>query len=275
MAHVATTSITVVDAFTTTAFRGNPAAVCLLDAPADVRWMQSVAAELNLSETAFAVLRPDGDTDLRWFTPAVEVDLCGHATLATTHVLGRGATFHTRGGLLRCTVPEPGRVEMDFPAATPTEVSVPAGLATALGTAVLSVHEGGADLLVELGSVEEVRGLTPDLGALGRLPHRGIVVTAAGGADGVDCTSRWFGPAVGVAEDPVTGSAHCALAPFWSVRTGRTTLRGHQASARGGVVDMRLELDGPHGDRVHLGGGAVTVWRGELLVAPPPGPPGQ
>jgi predicted PhzF superfamily epimerase YddE/YHI9 len=115
-----------------------------------------------------------------------------------------------------------------------------------------------------------VRGLTPDLGALGRLPHRGIVVTAAGGADGVDCTSRWFGPAVGVDEDPVTGSAHCALAPFWAVRTGRATLRGHQASARGGVVDMRLELDGPHGDRVHLGGGAVTVWRGELLVPPTP-----
>ena len=123
------------------------------------------------------------------------------------------------------------------------------------------MHEAGSDLLVELGSVEAVRELTPDLRALAELPHRGIVVTAAGGTDGVDCTSRFFGPAVGVDEDPVTGSAHCALAPFWAARTGRNQLRGHQASARGGIVEMRLA-----GGRVHLGGGAVTVWRGELLV---------
>ena len=266
MAHVSTTSITVVDAFTATAFRGNPAAVCLLDAAADAGWMQRVAAELNLSETAFAVPRADGGWELRWFTPTVEVDLCGHATLATTHVLGRDTDFHTRSGVLRCTVPRPGRVEMDFPAAAPLEVSEPAGLAAALGADVLSVHDGGFVLLVEVGSVDTVCGLTPDLRALAALPHRGVVVTAAGGSDGVDCTSRWFGPAVGVDEDPVTGSAHCALAPFWAARTGRSTLRGHQASARGGIVDMRLELDGPHGDRVHLGGSAVTVWRGELLV---------
>ena len=266
MAHVPTTAITVVDAFTATAFHGNPAAVCLLDAPADAGWMQRVAAELNLSETAFAVARPDGTVDLRWFTPTVEVDLCGHATLATTHVLGRDVVFHTRSGELRCTVPRPGRVEMDLPAAATTEVSEPAGLAAALGAHVLSVHDGGFDLLVELGSPEVVRGLTPDLRALAALPHRGVVVTAAGGADGVDCTSRFFGPAVGVDEDPVTGSAHCALAPFWAARTGRSTLRGRQASARGGMIDMRLELAGPHGDRVHLGGSAITVWRGELLV---------
>lgn len=261
MDHVPTTPITVVDAFTTTAFRGNPAAVCLLDAPADAGWMQQVAAELNLSETAFAVPRPGGGTDLRWFTPTVEVDLCGHATLATTHVLGRDTDFHTRSGVLQCTVPEPGRVEMDFPAATTTRVPEPAGLAAALGAEVVSVHDGGFDLVVELASAAVVRALTPDLRTLRGLPHRGMVVTAAGGEYGVDCTSRFFGPAVGVDEDPVTGSAHCALAPFWAARTGRRTLRGHQASARGGLVDMRLD-----GDRVHLGGGAVTVWRGELLV---------
>lgn len=253
--------VTVVDAFTSTAFHGNPAAVCLLDAAVDAGWMQQVAAELNLSETAFAAPRTDGSWDLRWFTPTVEVDLCGHATLATTHVLGRDSLFHTRSGELRCTVVEPGRVEMDFPAAPTTSVTEPAGLVRALGTPAVSVHEAGSDLLVELGSVEAVRGLTPDLRALAELPYRGIVVTAAGGADGVDCTSRFFGPAVGVDEDPVTGSAHCALAPFWAARTGGHQLRGHQASARGGIVEMRLE-----GGRVHLGGGAVTVWRGELLV---------
>lgn len=266
MVHVPSTLITIVDAFATTAFGGNPAGVCLLDTPAPAGWMQQVAAELNLSETAFAVPRADGECDLRWFTPTAEVDLCGHATLATTHVLRRDTVFRTRSGTLRCAVPRPGRVEMDFPAAIPTPVPVPAGLARALGAEVVSVQHGGCDLVVELDSPDTVVGLVPDLGALRALPHRGVVVTAAGGADGVDCTSRFFGPAVGVDEDPVTGSAHCALAPFWAAHTGRTVLRGHQASARGGLVDMRLELDGPHGDRVHLGGGAVAVWRGELLV---------
>ena len=253
--------VSVVDAFTSTAFHGNPAAVCLLEAAVDAGWMQQVAAELNLSETAFAAPRADGSWDLRWFTPAVEVDLCGHATLATTHVLGRDTLFHTRSGELRCTVVEPGRVEMDFPTAPTTSVAEPAGLVRTLGAPAVSVHEAGSDLLVELGSVEAVRKLTPDLRALAALPYRGVVVTAAGGTDGVDCTSRFFGPAVGVDEDPVTGSAHCALAPFWAARTGRNQLRGHQASARGGIVEMRLA-----GGRVHLGGGAVTVWRGELLV---------
>ncbi len=260
MVRVATL-ITVVDAFTTEAFRGNPAAVCLLDTTADEGWMQHVAFELNLSETAFAVTRPDGDVDLRWFTPSVEVDLCGHATLATTHVLGRDVVFHTRSGELRCSVLTDGQVELDFPALEPVQATTRHGLTAALDTDVVSVHHSRFDLLVELASAAAVRGLRPDPAALASLPHRGVIVTAAGDRAGIDCVSRFFGVGVGVGEDPVTGSAHCVLAPFWAARIGRSELRGEQASARGGEVAMRLD-----GDRVHLGGSAVTVWRGDLLV---------
>lgn len=258
-------AITVVDAFTTEAFRGNPAAVCQLSEPAPTSWMQAVATELGLSETAFLVARAGSEADLRWFTPAAEVDLCGHATLAAAHVLGVDVEFHTRSGALRCTVGADGAVGMDFPALPPTASPPPPGLAGALGlagpAALVSTHTSRFDLLVELTDAHAVRSLRPDIAALGALPHRGVIVTAAGDEPGIDCVSRFFGPAVGVDEDPVTGSAHCVLAPFWARRLGRTGLRGQQASARGGEVGMVLR-----GDRVQLSGHAVTVWRGELVI---------
>jgi predicted PhzF superfamily epimerase YddE/YHI9 len=226
--------------------------------------MQRVAAELNLSETAFCVPRADGRHDLRWFTPTVEVDLCGHATLATAHVLGGTAAFHTRSGLLTCRGGDDGWIEMDFPALPATPVPIPDGLAEALGRApVVGTHASRFDLLVELASAEAVRCVRPDHAALARLPYRGIIVTALGDTQGDDVVSRFFAPASGVAEDPVTGSAHCVLAPFWALRLGRTVLMGRQVSARGGIVRMRVE-----GDRVVLAGRAVTVWEGSLRVDP-------
>jgi predicted PhzF superfamily epimerase YddE/YHI9 len=256
--------ISVVDAFTDTAFAGNPAAVCLLDRPAPDAWMQSVAAEMSLAETAFLVPAAAGEWDLRWFTPAVEVDLCGHATLASTHILGQPARFHTRSGVLACAPAADGWIEMDFPALVPTTAAVDDQLLRAVGTTdVYTVATSRFDLLVELGSAEAVRTLQPDLGALRALGTRGVIVTAPGDREGIDMVSRFFAPGAGVDEDPVTGSAHCVLAPFWAERTGRTTLVGHQASARGGIVRMRLD-----GDRVILGGHAVTVWSGTLHAGP-------
>ncbi len=256
--------ISVVDAFTDTAFTGNPAAVCELADAAPEAWMQSVAAEMNLAETAFLVPRAAGEWDLRWFTPTVEVDLCGHATLASTHVLGVPARFHTCSGVLSCTPAADGWIEMDFPALPPTVAAADEQLLRALGTAdVYTVATSRFDLLVELASADAVRALQPDLVALRSLGARGIIVTAPGHGEGIDMVSRFFAPGAGIDEDPVTGSAHCVLAPFWAARTGRTTLVGHQASTRGGLVRMRLE-----GDRVILGGKAVTVWEGRLNAEP-------
>jgi predicted PhzF superfamily epimerase YddE/YHI9 len=258
--------ICVVDAFTTEKFRGNPAAVCLLPAPAEPAWMQRLAAELNLSETAFVVPRPDG-WGLRWFTPTVEVALCGHATLASAHVLWEAgrlradepAHFHTeQSGLLAC-VRRANGIAMDFPGLPAQPAAVPAGLAEALGCVPVWVGRSAYDYLCELPDEAAVRSLQPDLAALARLPVRGIIVTAPGSA-GFDLVSRFFAPGVGVAEDPVTGSAHCTLAPYWAAKLGRTTLRAWQASARGGEVRLTL-----NGDRVELAGHAVTVWRGEVL----------
>jgi PhzF family phenazine biosynthesis protein len=258
--------ITVVDAFTATPFAGNPAAVCLLQETRDEVWMRNVAREMNVAETAFLRRRDDG-FDLRWFTPAVEVDLCGHATLAAAHVLwetgelgpGQVARFHTRSGLLTASQ-RAGLIEMDFPA-TPAEASVtPAGLAEALRVSPLWVGRTPFDYLVEVEAESLVRALAPDLGAVAKFPVRGIIVTSAAQTRGYDFVSRFFAPAVGVPEDPVTGSAHCALAPFWSARLGRTELTGCQASSRGGLVRVRVA-----GDRVLLGGEAVTVLRGELV----------
>jgi predicted PhzF superfamily epimerase YddE/YHI9 len=238
--------------------------VCRLDSWPSDTWLQAVAQELHLSETAFVVRRDDGEWDLRWFTPAVEVDLCGHATLATAHLLGGDARFHTRSGLLTCHQADGGWIEMDFPSLPPTPVAHDTALTRALGTAdVYTVAKSRFDLLVELGTADQVRGLRPDLRALEAFGARGYIVTAPGDRDGVDCVSRFFAPGAGVPEDPVTGSAHCVLAPFWAERLERTTLVGHQASARGGIVRMRLD-----GDRVHLGGQAVTVWEGSLLSTP-------
>ncbi len=268
-----TIPLAIVDAFADAAFRGNPAAVCLLPAAREPSWMADVAREMNLSETAFLARRPDGSYDLRWFTPAVEVALCGHATLASAHVLWeRGilgptdtARFHTRSGLLTAArVPGPegaGLIELDFPARPSVPMAVPAGLAEALGAAVLHVGRSADDDLVLVGAEETVRALRPDFAALARLPVRGVMVTARAAAGPYDFVSRFFAPAVGIDEDPVTGSAHCCLAPFWGERLGKTEMLAYQASARGGVLRLALR-----GDRVGLAGRAVTVLDGALRV---------
>jgi predicted PhzF superfamily epimerase YddE/YHI9 len=250
--------LSVVDAFTSDPFTGNPAAVAILDAFPEEARMQAVAREMNHSETAFAVPRSDGDYDLRWFTPAVEVDLCGHATLATAHVLGGSARFHTRSGVLTCTQAEGGWIDMDMPADPPAEAPVPAGLGLA---GVRWYGVGRWDSVVELGDAAQVRDLQPDLAAIAAVGTRCVIVTAAGDRAGVDCVSRVFAPNAGIAEDPVTGSAHCTLAVYWTDRLGPRTLVGEQASARGGIVRMRL-----HGDRVTLSGQAVNVARTQLLA---------
>jgi predicted PhzF superfamily epimerase YddE/YHI9 len=252
----------VVDAFTDRPFTGNPAAVTILERYPSDEWMQAVAREMNLSETAYLVARADGDFDLRWFTPTAEVDLCGHATLASAHVVGPAASFHTRSGVLTCRGSGSGLIEMDFPADPPRPVAVPDGLSL-LG--VRWAGEGRSDLLLELADARSVREFRPDLAAIAATSYRALIVTAAGDEEGVDCVSRVFAPAVGIPEDPVTGSAHCTLAGFWSGRTGRTELTGRQVSRRGGTVYMRLETGS---DRVVLGGRAVTVSEVKLLHYP-------
>ncbi|HEX5054394.1 MAG TPA: PhzF family phenazine biosynthesis protein [Planctomycetota bacterium] len=255
-----------VDAFTDVPFRGNPAAVCLLDAARPARWMQATAAEMNLSETAF--VRPTAKGfSLRWFTPEIEVDLCGHATLATAHVLWQERivagpqelVFQTNSG--RLTANRAGKaIELDFPQRLARPCARPAGLARALGCAPRAVARSEDDLLVEVASERLVRELQPDLAMLRRLPVRGVIVTAKA-AQKWDFVSRFFAPRVGVDEDPVTGSAHCSLAPYWAQRLGATRMRGFQASARGGVVEVEVR-----DDRVLLRGAAVTVVRGELVA---------
>ena len=258
--------ITQVDAFTPVPFAGNPAAVCVLCAPREAAWMQNVAREMNLSETAFLDPRPEG-YNLRWFTPAVEVDLCGQATLASAHVLWEEghlqpdvqARFHTRSGWLsaqKCG----DWIEMDFPAKLEQQAPAPPQLEAALGAAPIYVGRNAFDYLVELESEAAVRSLAPDFSILRRLGVRGIIVTSRGSGD-YDFVSRFFAPGAGIDEDPVTGSAHVCLGPFWSARLGKTEFLAYQASARGGVVRVRVA-----GDRVHLGGQAVTVLRGELLA---------
>ncbi len=259
-----------VDAFTDTAFRGNPAAVCLLDRPVDdAGWMQSVAAEVNLSETAFVAPLPDGDLDLRWFTPTVEVDLCGHATLASAHALwetgrldsGESARFHTRSGVLAARQGE-GVIEMDFPARPVAPAIVTDTEALGTPSPPLGTFDNGHQLVIELRDAESVLATAPDFSALGHTADRVWVVTAPAPDDSeADFVSRCFGPRYGIDEDPVTGSAHCALAPFWADRLGRTELVGHQLSSRGGRVAVHFR-----GDRVTLGGTAVTILRGDLLA---------
>ena len=265
MAH----RIVQVDAFTARPFAGNPAAVCLLAAPASADWMLSVAAEMNLAETAFLVRQRDS-FDLRWFTPAIEVDLCGHATLASAHVLWQDgqlapdaeARFDTRSG--RLTARRAGDwIEMDFPAEPARADPAPPGLLDALGVAATwAGHSARLDYrLVEVADEASVRRATPDFRALARAA-RAVIVTARASSAEADFVSRFFAPGMGVDEDPVTGSAHCVLAPFWAGRLGRNELTGYQASARGGVVRVRVA-----GDRVMLGGQAVTVMEGELCEA--------
>lgn len=258
----------IVDAFTTDQpFSGNPAAVCLLDEPAPEAWMQQVAGEMNLSETAFVV--PQNDRfGLRWFTPAVEVDLCGHATLATAHALWRhgGASrvrpleFDTKSGRLTCRSDETGLISMDFPAEPPESSEPPSGLLGALGADPVWIGRNRFDLIVELQSDEAVRRLRPDLAGLGAIPCRGIIVTARADDPRFDFVSRFFAPAVGVPEDPVCGSAHCCLGPFWKSRLGKSKLRGLQVSARQG--DLGVEV---LANRVVLSGRAATTLEGRLV----------
>lgn len=255
-----------VDAFTNRPFAGNPAGVCVLSEPHEDRWMQDVAREMNLSETAFLLEQSDG-YNLRWFTPAVEVDLCGHATLASAHILWETgllqpreqARFHTHSGPL--TADRRGEwIEMDFPSKPEAPTNAPAGLVEALGVQVKYVGKSHFDYLVEVESEDVVRSMQPDFTLLGKIPVRGIIVTSLASSREYDFVSRFFAPTVGILEDSVTGSAHCCLSPFWSKRFNRSELVGYQASARGGVVQVRLD-----GDRVHLGGQAITMLRGELL----------
>jgi len=255
-----------VDAFSARPFGGNPAAVCVLPEPRSDQWMADVAAENNLSETAF-LLRQGDEFGLRWFTPAVEVDLCGHATLASAHVLwsegyldaAAEARFLTRSGLLTC-VRRGDWIEMDFPAKLETPAEAPPQLAEALGAELRYVGRNQFDYLVEVADEAVLRSLRPQHHLLRELPVRGVIATA-GGSGEFDFVSRFFAPGSGVDEDPVTGSAHTALAPFWAKRLGKTEMTGYQASARGGVVKVRVA-----GPRVLLAGQAVTVLRGELLV---------
>jgi PhzF family phenazine biosynthesis protein len=257
-----------VDAFTDKPFKGNPAAVTVLPAARDEGWMQDVAREMNLSETAFLVRRDDGGYDLRWFTPAVEVELCGHATLASAHTLwetgelppGREARFHTKSGLL--TARRNGDwIELDFPIRPAQPVDCPAGLAEALGETPRHVNKTTYDYLIEVESEQTVREISPDFGRLKALGVRGVIVTSRATMAGYDFVSRFFAPGAGIDEDPVTGSAHCSLGPYWANTLGKTQFLAYQASARGGTVRVRLD-----GDRVKLGGQAVTVMRAELLA---------
>jgi PhzF family phenazine biosynthesis protein len=260
--------IVTVDAFTNVPFAGNPAAVCVMQEPRPEDWLRNVAREMNLSETAFLLPR-DGEFDLRWLTPAVEVDLCGHATVASAHVLwedghlapGKQARFHTRSGLL--TADRRGDwIELDFPVKIATVAEPPAELLPALGvSSPVAVAKNAFDYMVEIESEEELRGLSPDHSTLRKIPVRGIIVTARSATNGFDFISRFFAPGSGIDEDPVTGSAHTALGPYWGSKLGKAEMTAFQASARGGVVRLRL-----NGDRIILGGQAVTVMEATLLA---------
>ncbi len=263
-----TTPLFIIDAFAERPFAGNPAAVCLLDGDRDPGWMQSVASEMNLSETAF--VRPiENGYGLRWFTPTVEVDLCGHATLASAHSLwesGRlspdqSARFLSKSGWL--TAKKQGsEIEMDFPAKVATQTEPPSELAQALGVKFKWAGSNRMDWLVEVESADELRALKPNFNLLASVPVRGAIVTCKSDTPEFDFMSRFFAPAAGVPEDPVTGSAHCCLAPYWAAKLGKSEMIGFQASTRGGVVRVKV-----HGDRVALGGNAITIVRGELTLA--------
>jgi PhzF family phenazine biosynthesis protein len=254
-----------VDAFTDKPFAGNPAGVCLLPEPRDDSWMQNVAREMNLSETAFLQRDEDG-FNLRWFTPKVEVDLCGHATLASAHVLwengfverGKQARFHTRSGLLTAQCKD-GWIELDFPILPDKRTATPRTLPKALGTKVKYLRRNRLDYVAEVASEKIVRAMNPDFALLATIPIRGLIVTAPATTAPYDFVSRFFAPRVGINEDPVTGSAFCCLGPYWQKRLNKSELLAYQASTRGGVVRVRVGEK-----RVYIGGKAVTVLRAEL-----------
>ncbi len=258
-----------VDAFTKQPFAGNPAGICVRTIPSPERWMQNVAREMNLSETAFLYPQEEG-FNLRWFTPAVEVDLCGHATLASAHILWEAgylrpdqqARFYTRSGILTADRQEDW-IEMNFPA-KPEQTALPhPDLTRALGITPLYIGRNRFDYLIEVESEEIVRAMRPDFTLLSSLPIRGVMVTSRSNNPEYDFVSRFFAPGVGVNEDPVTGSAHCCLGPFWGSRLNKTEFVAYQASPRGGVLRVRLG-----GERVYLAGQAITVFRGDLYSSP-------
>jgi PhzF family phenazine biosynthesis protein len=258
--------VAVVDAFSEVAFRGNPAVVCRLPAAADEAWMQALAAEMNQPMTAFVLPRADGDFDLRWFTPTVEVEICGHATLAATHVLGGNARFHTKSGVLTCRRLDDGRIEMDFPAISVESFADCSALAAALRlkpSKIIGTWSGGEWWLVELAGAQDVRAVQPDRELLVVIGGVVVVFATPGDHDGVDSVCRVFEPGSGIDEDPVTGSAHCVIGPQLAKRTGRTSFLGEQVSPRGGMVAMQIS-----GDRVMLRGRAVTVFEGALQDDP-------
>lgn len=255
-----------VDSFTEKPFFGNPAAVCILPGPKDEEWMQYVAREMNLSETAFVYPDRDG-YNLRWFTPTTEVDLCGHATLAAAHILweqdylqpGNLARFYTKSGLL--TARQEGKlIVLNFPAEAPVEAEIPDYILRALDVTPVFAGRNRLDYLVEVESAEAVVSLQPDVNELRKMGLRGVIVTSAADHAEYDFLSRFFAPGAGIDEDPVTGSAHCCLGPYWMKRLNKRLMTGYQASARGGTVRVEVK-----DDRVHLGGAAVTVIKGELL----------
>ncbi len=260
-----TVPLWIVDAFTGEPFAGNPAAVCLPGKPLSEARMRQVAAEMNLSETAFLVAEGSGYR-LRWFTPRVEVDLCGHATLASCHVLWsegflppeQPAIFETRSGRLSARR-DGDWIELDFPARKSTLASPDGAVLRALGCEAVSTWKTADNLLVEVEDPETVRRLAPDLPALGRLTEHGVIVTARGAERGIDFVSRFFAPAVGVDEDPVTGSSHCSLVPFWAGKLGKTEFFARQLSVRGGQLRLKLAEE-----RVVIAGQAITVLRGKL-----------
>lgn len=262
-----TIAFTQVDAFAATAFAGNPAGVCVLKAPLDPTVMAAIARETNLPATAFVQRNGDG-FDLRWFTVTSELELCGHGTLASAHVLFETAVvppdaairFQSRGGVLTA-VRQSGWIELNFPAVPEAPAAPPPGLLEALGADAVYVGRGRLDYLVHLTDEAAVRGLKPDLTRLRDVNTRGVIVTSQSATTDRDFVSRFFAPSTGIPEDSVTGSAHCCLAPYWAKRLNRTSFTAHQLSARGGVLKLTLD-----GDRVRIAGQAVTVLRGELIA---------
>lgn len=263
-----------VNAFADRPFTGNPAAVCILPSYPSDQWLQNVAAEMNLSETSFIVPTDEANRfHLRWFTPTTEVDLCGHATLAAAHTLieqnlittDSAIRFQTRSGELRCSR-SGQRITLDFPL-TPTEENVDgstkAALLAALGLAEALVMRTKLDMVAVVNHASIVKSLRPNFSLLESIETRGVAVTAASQTAGIDFVSRFFAPRFGINEDPVTGSAHCCLAPYWGERLRKTSVVGYQASARGGTVYCEIASD-----RVLLTGSAVTIWEGRLLVTP-------
>jgi len=256
-----------VDAFTDKPFSGNPAAVCVLDSRGDADWMQRVAEEMNLSETAFLYKEADG-YNLRWFTPTVEEELCGHATLASAHILweegyinkDQAVKFYTRSGLLTAAKRD-GRIELNFPQEQDTEIMAPKNLLQALGIEAKYIGKNRLDYIVEVESEMMVRAIEPNLALLAAVSARGVIVTSVSDNKEFDFVSRFFAPRDGILEDPVTGSAHCCLGPYWMQRLGKSELMAYQASKRGGIVKVQVT-----GDRVLLGGRAVTLFKGDLLV---------